>query len=111
MREQLIEEKVMELQQTDPVLKNSKEIWKEVLPRMYVTVVGEAYNTAEIDTIMQTINLEDDPVRRAFFLDYIYKSKGIQTPPEVMQAQEPEATQPQPSAQPAAPPTSQTAMV
>jgi len=28
-----------------------------------------------------------------------------------MQAQEPEATQPQPSAQPAAPPTSQTAMV
>ena len=111
MREQLIEEKVMELQQTDPVLKNSKEIWKEVLPRMYVTVVGEAYNTAEIDTIMQTINLEADPVRRAFFLDYIYKSKGIQTPPEVMQAQEPEATQPQPSAQPAAPLTSQTAMV
>lgn len=98
MREQLIEEKIMELQQSDPVLKNSKEIWKEVLPRLFVTVVGEAYNTSEIDTIMQTISLEQDPARRAFFLDFVYKSKGIQTPPEVLQVQE--VTVPQPAAQP-----------
>lgn len=98
MREQLIEEKIMELQQSDPVLKNSKEIWKEVLPRLFVTIVGEAYNTSEIDTIMQTISLEQDPARRAFFLDFVYKSKGIQTPPEVLQVQE--VTVPQPAAQP-----------
>lgn len=94
MREQLITEKVMELQKSDAVLKNSKEIWKEVLPRLFVTVVGEAFNTSEIDTIMQTINLEQDPVRRAFFLDYIYKSKGIKTPPEILQEQEQPAVEP-----------------
>lgn len=90
MREALIQEKVQEMQKQDPVLKNSKEIWKEVLPRLFVTVVGEAYNTNETDLILQTINLEQDPARRAYFLDYVYKSKGIPTPPKVQQqAQEP----------------------
>lgn len=90
MREALIQEKVQEMQKQDPVLKNSKEIWKEVLPRLFVTVVGEAYNTNETDLILQTINFEQDPARRAYFLDYVYKSKGIPTPPAVQQqAQEP----------------------
>jgi hypothetical protein len=86
MREALIKEKALELQKKDPILKNSREIWKEVLPRLFVTIVGEAYNTSEIDTIMQTIQLEQDPARRAYFLDYIYKSKGIKTPPAIAQA-------------------------
>jgi hypothetical protein len=90
MREALITEKVMELQKKDPVLKNSKEIWKEVIPRMFVTVVGEAYNTNETELILQTINLEADPARRAYFLDYIYKSKGIPTPPAVTAQAQPE---------------------
>jgi hypothetical protein len=95
MREALITEKVQELQTLDPVLKNSKEIWKEVLPRMFCTVVGEAYNTTEVDTILQTINLEADPARRAYFLDYIYKSKGIPTPPIVAQTAQQRTQEPQ----------------
>jgi hypothetical protein len=89
MREALIQEKMVELQKNEPVIKNSKEIWKEVMPRMFVTVVGEAYNTNETDLIMQTINLEQDPNRRAYFLDYIYKSKGIPTPPAVTDQAQP----------------------
>lgn len=102
MRDALIEEKVQEMQKQDPVLKNSKEIWKEVLPRLFVTVVGEAYNTNETDLILQTINLEQDPARRAYFLDYVYKSKGIPTPPKVQQQAQEQMQQP---AQPAAPVT------
>lgn len=88
-REALIKEKMMDLQKNDPVIKNSKEIWKEVMPRLFVTVVGEAYNTNETELILQTINLEADPVRRAYFLDYIYKSKGIPTPPAVQEQAQP----------------------
>jgi len=86
MREALIKEKAIELQKKDPVIKNSREIWKEVLPRMFVTIVGESFNTSEIETIMQALPLEVDPARRAYFLDYIYKSKGIKTPPALAQA-------------------------
>ena len=93
-REALIEEKQLELAKLDPVLKNTKDIWKEVISRMFVSVVGEAYNTAEIDTIMQTIEMEQDPARRAYFLDYVYKSKGIKTPPAVTQASEQPQMQP-----------------
>ncbi len=91
-RTALIEEKLAELRKIDPVIKNTKEIWKEILPRIFCTIVGEAYNTSEIDTIMQTINLEQDPARRAFFLDYVYKSKGIQTPPPTPPAPAPAPT-------------------
>ena len=82
-REALVSEKVLEMQKKDPLVKNSKEIWKGVLPRIYVTIVGEAYNTAEIETILQLIPLETDPIRRAYGLDYIYKAKGIAVPPPV----------------------------
>ena len=100
MREALIQEKIIELQKKDPVLKNSREIWKEVLPRLFVTIVGEAYNTAEVDTIMQTIGLEQDPIRRAYFLDYVYKSKGIKTPPFVVAQKEQPPEQPLEDLQP-----------
>jgi len=85
MRESLIQEKIIELQGKDPILKNSKEIWKEVLPRIFVTIVGEAYNTAEQDTVMQMVSLETDTTRRAYLLDYIYASRGIPVPPPVSQ--------------------------
>jgi len=80
-REALIEQKVIEMKEDDPILKNTKEIWKEVIPRIQVTVVGEAYNTSEVDTLLQVLPLETDPARRAYMLDYVLKSKGISVPP------------------------------
>lgn len=81
IRDALIEEKVAELQNFDAVIKNSKNIWKEILPRIFCTVVGEAYNTSEVSTMYQLLPLETDPFRRAYMLDYILKSKGIAVPP------------------------------
>lgn len=85
MREALIEEKVIEMQSKDPVIKNSKEIWKEITPRLYVTIVGENYNTTEQEVAMQMIPMETDPIRRAYLMDYIYASRGIPVPPPVSQ--------------------------
>lgn len=82
-REALIKEKMIELQKIDPVLKNNKEIWKEVLPRLYVTIVGENFNVEEQETIGTMLQFETDPIRRAFLLDYIYALKGIPIPPGV----------------------------
>lgn len=80
-REALIEEKIAELKSADPVLKNTKAIWKEITPRLYCTIVGEAYNTSEISTLYQMLPLDTDVTRRAFMIDYILKSKGIAVPP------------------------------
>lgn len=85
MREALIEEKVLEMQAKDPVIKNSKAIWKEITPRLYVTIVGENYNSTEQEVAMQMIPMETDPIRRAFLLDFIYASRGIPVPPPVSQ--------------------------
>jgi len=98
IRESLIQEKIVELKTVDPLLKNSKEIWKEILPGLRVTVVGENYNTAEISTAMQMLPLEVDPVRRAFLLDLVYSSKGLPVPPAVQQQVQQGGTGRQPNA-------------
>ncbi len=85
MREQIINLKVAELEDKEPMLENSKEIWKEVLPRLFVTVIGEAYNTEERETVINLLQFETDPVRRAFLTDYIYSVSGIPIPPPVQQ--------------------------
>jgi hypothetical protein len=85
----LKEAKMMELAEKDPMIKNSKEIWKDVLPRLYVTVTGENVDfDDEYETIQSTIQLETDPIRRAFLLDRIYAMKGLAVPPPVQPNQE-----------------------
>ncbi len=87
--EVLIEAKMQELEEVDPIIKNSKEIWEGVLPRLYVTVTGENVDfDDEYQTIQSTIQLETDPVRRAFLLDRIYAMKGLAVPPPVQPDQE-----------------------
>jgi hypothetical protein len=81
----LIKAKVAELSQMDPLIKNMKEIWEGVLPRLFVTIVGENYNLEEQQTIINMLNYETDPVRRAFLMDYIYSSRGIPVPPAMVQ--------------------------
>lgn len=80
-KQALLQEKIAELADRDPLLKNAPEIWQEVLPRLQVTIVGENYNTAEQETIFTMLNFEQDPLRRSFLLDYIYASRGIPVPP------------------------------
>lgn len=83
MRDALIEEKIIEMSDKDPMIENSAEIWKEVLPRINVTIVGENYNTSEQDVVLQMLQFETDPIRRAWLTDYIYASRGIPVPPPV----------------------------
>lgn len=76
------EAKLMEIQNTEPLIQNMNKIWKGVLPRINVTIVGENYLVEEVDTIAQLLQYEQDPVRRAYLLDIVYAAKGIPTPPE-----------------------------
>ena len=77
------EAKYQEIQQTDPMIKNMKEIWKNVMPRLQVTITGENYLVEEVQTISELIAYEQDPIRRAYLLDTIYAAKGIPVPPAV----------------------------
>jgi len=83
-------EKIEELKRTDPLIENSKEIWDQVLQRLYVTITGENTDLAEqLETVANILQFEQDPARRAFLLDLIYKTKGIPTPPEFVSQQDP----------------------
>lgn len=85
-------EKVDEMRMIDPVIENTKDIWKGVKNRMYITITGENSDAADnIQDMTQLINLEQDPARVAFLLDSIYKMRGIPVPP--LPAQEPAETQ------------------
>lgn len=75
-------EKMDELRQSDPVIENTKEIWKGVLPRIFITITGENSDAADnIQDMVQLMQLEQDPARLAFLLDSVYKIRGIPVPP------------------------------
>ena len=76
------EEKIEELKETDPIIENTKEIWKGVMPRLFITITGENSDAADnIQDMVQLLQLEQDPMRIAFLLDSIYKIRGIPVPP------------------------------
>lgn len=77
------ETKFQEFKETDALIENIKDIWKGVMPRMQVTITGENYLTEEIDTMSELIAYEQDPMRAAYLLDWIYAAKGIPVPPKV----------------------------
>lgn len=79
------EAKLKELQNDEPMIENIKEIWKGVLPRLQVTIVGENYLVEEVETITNLLEYEQDPNRRAYLLDIVYAAKGIPTPPKVQE--------------------------
>lgn len=82
--EALKEEKLEELQKSDPTIENSKEIWKGVFPRLFITITGENSDMADnIQDIVNLLSLEQDPDRIAYLLDSIYKIRGIPVPPKV----------------------------
>jgi hypothetical protein len=90
-------EKLDQLRKVDPVIKNTQDVWKGVLPRIFITITGENSDIADQITDMMTmIKFETDPVRVAWILDTIYKARGIPIPPKKEEAP-PEMQQPDPS--------------
>jgi hypothetical protein len=66
--------------------------WEGFKPRAKVDIAGEGLTLAQdLETLSTFIQLETDPVRRAYLLDQAYAKKGILIPP----AQPPQPVQPQ----------------
>jgi len=84
----LKQEKLEEMQKVDPNIENNKEIWKNVLPRLFVTITGENSDLGDqVTDLVNLLSLEQDPVRINFLLDQIYKIRGIPVPPRVEPAE------------------------
>lgn len=80
--EAIKEEKLKEVREAEPVIRNMPEIWEGVYPRLMVTITGE--NSDLVDSVQDMVslmNLEQDPARIAYLLDTIYKVRGIPVPP------------------------------
>lgn len=76
-------EKLEEIKKTDPVIKNAKEIWEGVKPRLFVTITGENSDLADnIQDLLTMVQLEQDPERIAWILDTMYRIRGIPVPPK-----------------------------
>lgn len=76
------EDKLKELQETDPTIKNSKDIWIGLFPRLFVTITGENSDIADqITDLVSIVGLEKDPERKAWILDQIYRVRNIPIPP------------------------------
>jgi len=83
MAEAIKQEKLDELREIDPVIKNTEDIWKAVLPRLFVTITGEGYIYSEtVQDVLQLIPYETDPERVDYLLDMVYKIRGISVPPK-----------------------------
>lgn len=89
--EAIKEEKLKEIREANPVIKNMPEIWEGVYQRLFVTITGENSDLADnVQDMVSLLGLEPDPVRREYLLDTIYKVRGIPVPP-------PREVQPQPA--------------
>lgn len=82
MAETIKAEKMAELEKHEPMIKNTKEIWNDVIKRIHITVTGENSDLSEnLATIAELLEYEQDSVRRASLLDRIYAVKNIPLPP------------------------------
>jgi len=100
-------QKIEELKRTDPLIKNSREIWNDVIQRLYITITGENTDLgSQLETLANLLQFEQDPARRAYVMDLIYKTKGIPLPPAPVQP--PQAA---PAAAPGGAPVAESAAV
>ena len=75
-------DKLKELQDTDPTIENTKDIWTGLYPRMFITITGENSDLADqVTDLMTMVGLEKDPDRIAWILDQIYRIRNIPIPP------------------------------
>lgn len=83
MAEAIKAEKIQELQKKDPAIKNVKDIWKGILPRVLITITGENSDIQDqMQDMMTFIQLEQDPSRIEWLLDTMYRVRGIPIPPK-----------------------------
>lgn len=88
-------EKMDELRRVDPAIKNAKEIWEGVLPRIFVTITGENSDIQDqLQDLLTMVQIEQDPERIKWILDTMYKARGIPIPPATPPAPA-QPTQPQ----------------
>lgn len=77
-------EKLDELRETDPTIENAPEIWKGVLPRIFVTITGENSDLGDqVTDLINLLSLEQDPKRISWMLDQIYRIRNIPVPPSM----------------------------
>jgi hypothetical protein len=90
MAEAIKQEKLKEMEETEPIVNNVKEIWDGVYKRLFVTITGENSDAADnIQDMVTLMGMETDPNRIAYLLDTIYKIRGIPVPPRQEQTQPP----------------------
>ena len=83
MAEAIKEEKLKELGEEEPIIKNVGKIWEGVMPRLFVTITGENSDIQDqLQDLLQLLQLEQDPERVSWILDTIYKARGINIPPK-----------------------------
>lgn len=101
VKEALIEKKIQELMAQEPIIKNDPKLWKDILSRIHITITGENMDLSEqLSTLGNLLQLEQDPVRRAFLLDRVYALKGIPIPPPPQPAPMPATAMSAPPANP-----------
>jgi hypothetical protein len=97
--EMAIEIKMKKLQELlrnkEATVKLEKEMWKDFLPKVTISITGENYAlSVEMDTLNSFISLEQDPVRRTALIEMAMKKKNInvsslpKTPPAPPVAQQ-----------------------
>lgn len=91
--EQLKLTKLEELRSSDPMIENSREIWESVFPRLQITITGENLAIEAQETVINMLQFETDPIRRAYLMDLIYSEKGINVPPPVSEMEQVQQTQ------------------
>lgn len=102
--EAIKQEKMDEIKKSDPAIKNSKDIWEAVIPRLFITITGENYSIAEqLQDLTTLIQYEQDPDRINWILDQMYRSRNIpippRKPPQPVQPQDPNQLQVPPKGQ------------
>lgn len=76
------EEKLLELSEKDITVKNTKDFWGDSIARIKVAVVGENKKIQDnLQNITVLLQMETDPIRRAYLLDKVYSSLGVPLPP------------------------------
>ncbi len=81
--EAIKQQKLEEIKKKDITIKNVKEIWANIRPRVFVTITGENYDLQDqLQDLVSFLNLEQDPRRIEWILDTIYKTRGIPIPPK-----------------------------
>lgn len=78
----IIAQKIEELGTEDITIKNTKEFWQDALQRIFTNTVGENSKVQDnMQNLTILLQMEADPMRRAFLLDSIYKTLGVPLPP------------------------------